>query len=81
MKKLLVLMTVFLLLACTIAGCAGNSSVSSKQPGPTETESSVSAESSLEEKKVSAPDKSTGEKTSSQVAISNFSEIAPLKRY
>ena len=79
MKKLLALMTVFILLACTTAGCAGNSSVSNERTGHAETESSVSAESSLEEKIVFVPDGSAGEKSSLQDAVSNFSEIAPLK--
>ncbi len=79
MKKLLALMTVFIFLACTTAGCAGNSSVSNERQEHTETESSVSAESSLKEKIVFVPDGSAGEKSSLQDAVSNFSEIAPLK--
>ena len=63
MKKLLVLTTVFILLGCTIAGCAGNSSVSNERPGHAETESSVSAESSLENKIVFVPAESAGEKS------------------
>ena len=92
MKRFLTLTTVLILLVITTAGCTGNSSGSNNDSARAETVSSVSSESSSEQVKFTASDESSEdgkpsvpdelayEKPSLQNAISNFSEIAPLKK-